>query len=167
MTVENIIDWLGGFPNLILIYFSSLLLISILGSFLVTRRNFRSPISYLYGGLVYAVTLPAILSGVLILYSLFFLKLNLLQLNIFTYYLPVVFSVITLIIINKTVALKSIPGFDRLSGLVTLITGAMLFTYLLQKMFFGVFFIGNISYLIAFFGVIFLGLKIGWDKLSS
>ena len=167
MTVENIIDWLGGFPNLILIYFSTLFLISIMGLFLVTKRNFRSPINYFYGGLVYAVTLPGILSGVLILYSLFFLKLNLLQLNVFTYYLPVIFTMVTLIIINKTIALKTIPGFDRLSGLVSLIIGAMLITYLLQKMFFGVFFIGNVSYLIGFFGVVFLGLKIAWDKLSK
>jgi len=167
MTVENIIDWLSGFPYLILIYFSVLLALSLMGLLLVNARNFRSPITYLYGGLVYAVTLPGILSGVLILYNLFFLKLNLLKLNVFIYYLPLIFTGITLIVINKTVVLKRIPGFDRLSGLVSLIVGAMLLTYLLQKMFFGVFFIGNVSYLIAFFGVVFIGLKIAWNKLSK
>jgi len=41
-----------------------------------------------------------------------------------------------LIAINKTVALKRIPGFDRLSELVSLIVGIMLIAYLLQKKFF-------------------------------
>lgn len=167
MTAENIIDWLGHYPYLILLYFSVLLAIVLVGKLVVNERNSYSPIRYFYGGLVYAVTLPGILSSMLLLYSLFFLQLNLLQLNLFTYYLPVLFMVLTLFIINKTLRLKNLPGFNRLSGLVLLIAGAMLITYILQRMFFGVFFIGQFTYLIAFFGIIFIALKTGWNKLSK
>lgn len=167
MTVEHIINQLGNYPSIILTYFGVMLGVSLLGLLLVKERNFRSPISYLYGGLVYLVAVPGLLSVILLLYSFFFLQTNVLQLDIVTYYVPIVFMMTILLIIKKTISLKAIPGFDRLSGLVMLILGAFLITFILQRMIFGVFFIGSFTYLIAFFGLILLGLKIGWNKLKK
>lgn len=167
MTIENIINQLGNYPSIILIYFGIMLGVSLLGLLLVKEQNYRPPINYLYGGLVYLVAIPGLLSVVLLLYSFFFLKTNVLQLNIVTHYVPIVFMIATLLIINRTIPLKRIPGFDRLSGLVILITGAFILTFILQRMIFGVFFIGSFTYLIAFFGLILLGLKIGWNKLKK
>ena len=167
MTVEQIINQLGNYPSIILSYFGIMLGVSLLGLLLVKERNFKSPINYLYGGLVYLVAIPGLLSVILLLYSFFFLNTNILQLDIVTYYVPIVFMIATLLIIKKTIPLKRIPGFDRLSGLVMLILSAFIITYVLQRMMFGVFFIGSFTYLIAFFGLILLGLKIGWNKLKK
>ncbi len=167
MTVEDIIHFLGNYPYFILGYFLLLLSIAIVGFVVLKKQTLTRPIKIVYSILLQAVAIPGILSGLLLIYNVFFLRTNALQLNIFIYYLPLIFTIVTLLIIHRTVELESIPGFDRLSGLSFIITGALIVTYLLQRLFFGVFFVGQFSYLIAFFIVIFLLLKLGWNKLSK
>ncbi len=166
MTVQDFINWFGNNPNLILGYFLVIIAISIIGLLFVNQQNFKSPITYLYGILVYAVTIPGLLSLILVLYSFFFLKTNLLQLDLITYFVPLIAMIVTLIIINKTISMSGIPGFGKLSGLFILIMITFVITYILQRMFFGVFFVGNFQYLIIFFLALLFGLKIAWDRIT-
>ncbi len=165
MTVQDFINWFSKYPTIILGYFIAIIVIALIGLVTINRRNFRPPITYFYGLLVYAVTIPGLLSLVLILYSFFFLKVNLLQLDVMTYYVPLISMFIVLSIINKTVPMSRIPGFGRLSGLFIMIIITFVITYVLQRMFFGVFFIGKFQYLILFFLALLFGIKIAWDKI--
>ena len=148
MTVQNIISWFSNHPRLIIGYFILLTILSLIGLLLIKPKHFKPPLSYLYGILIYAVTIPGLLSLVLILYSFFFLKTNLLQLDLVTYFIPFVAMLLILWIINKTIPIKNIPGFSKLSGHYILILITFIFTYILQRMFFGVFFIAKFEYLI-------------------
>ncbi len=165
MTLQDIINWFGSNPMIILSYFAVIIVLSLIGLLLVSRRNFKSPVNYFYGVLVYAVTIPGLLSLILILYSFFFLKTNLLQLDFIAYFVPLISMIITLVIINKTVPMSRIPGFEKLSGLFVIIMITFFVTYILQKMFFGVFFIGKFEYLIALFLGVLLILRIAWRKI--
>ena len=165
MTVQDLINWFSDHPNLVLGYFITLIALSLIGSLFVNRQNFKPPINYIYGGLVYLVTIPGLLSLVLLLYSFFFLRTNLLQLDLISYFVPLIGMILTLVIIHKTVPMSSIPGFGRLSGLFIIIVITFVITYILQRMFFGVFFVGKFQYLIMFFLVLLIGLKIAWDKI--
>ncbi|PKV53101.1 hypothetical protein ATE84_5236 [Aquimarina sp. MAR_2010_214] len=141
--------------------------ISLIGLLFVNQKNFTSPITYLYGILVYAVTIPGMLALILVLYSFFFLKTNLLQVDLVTYFAPLISMIITLVIVNKTVPMSRIPGFGRLSGLFIIVLITFIITYVLQRMFFGVFFVGKIQYLVMFFLLLLLGLKIAWNKIMK
>jgi len=165
MTVQDLIHWFGNHPKLVLAYFIFLGIISLLGLLFVKPERFKSPITYIYTTLVYAVTIPGLLSLVLLLYSFFFLKTNMLQLDLMTYFLPLVSMIVILVIINKTIPMKSIPGFDKLSGLFILIMITFIVTYILQRMFFGVFFVGRFQYLVVFFLALLVGVKIAWDRI--
>ncbi|EZH73529.1 hypothetical protein ATO12_16460 [Aquimarina atlantica] len=165
MTVQDFIHWFSNHPNIILGYFMVIIAISLIGLLFVNQKNFTPPITYLYGILVYAITIPGVLALILILYSFFFLKTNLLQVDLITYFVPLISMVVTLIIINKTVPMSRIPGFKRLSGLFIIVLITFIITYVLQRMFFGVFFVGKIQYLVVFFLILLLGLKIAWDKI--
>ncbi|MEW7280060.1 hypothetical protein ABW636_15810 [Aquimarina sp. 2201CG1-2-11] len=165
MTIQDFINWFGNNPNLVLSYFIVIIAISIVGLLFVNQNNFKSPITYFYATLIYAVTIPGLLAFVLLLYSFFFLKTNLLQLDMVTYFVPLIAMVATLVIINKTIPMSRIPGFDRLSGLFIIVIITFVITYVLQRMFFGVFFVGKFQYLIVLFFVLLIGLKIAWSRI--
>lgn len=165
MTLQDLINWFSSNPKPILSYFIVILAVAILGLLFVKEANFKQPIPYLYTGLIYAVAIPGILAFILTLYSFFFLKQNLLQLDLFSYFAPIVFMIGTLLVIHKTIPLSKIPGFGKLSGVFTIIMITFLITYVLQKMFFGVFFIGRFQYLIALFLVLLFVVRLAWNKI--
>ncbi|MFD2562774.1 hypothetical protein [Aquimarina rubra] len=165
MTVQDFINWFGNNPNLVLGYFAVIIAFSLIGLLFVKPANFNPPINYLYGILIYAITIPGLLALVLLLYSFFFLKTNLLQLDLVTYFVPLISMIITLVVINRTIPMSRIPGFGKLSGLFIMIIITFVITYILQRMFFGVFFVGRFQYLIVFFLVLLFGLKIAWDRM--
>lgn len=167
MTIQDLLNYFSNTPNNVLGYFISIIILSLIGLLFVTPQNFKSPLNYLYGALVYAVTIPGIVITMLLLYSFFVLSTNLLQLNVITYFIPIVSMIISLIIINKTVPLSIIPGFGKLSGLITIIIITLIITYILQRMYFGVFFIGRIQHLAIFFLLLLIGVKIAWNKILN
>lgn len=166
MTIQDIINQFDSNAEIIVTYFVALLIISLLGLLFVNKTNYKSPINYIYTLLTYAVSIPGLLSIILVLYSFFFLHKNLMEVNVLAYYVPIIAMGLILFIIKKTVPLRLIPGFNRLSGLFMLIFVAFILTYILQRMFFGVFFIGSFLHLIAIFVVLLIILKIGWSKIT-
>ncbi len=167
MTLQDLINLLSTNSDSIINYYVVLLVLSLLGLLFVKRQDFKPPITYLYSGLIYAVAIPGILAVILLLYNLFFLRKNLINLKVVSYYLPIVAMVVLLLIIKKTVPLKRIPGFNRLSGLFMVIFIALIITYFVQKIFIGVFFIGSFMQLAAIFIVLLVILKLGWDKFTK
>ena len=167
MSIQDIIDWFTIYSNQILAYFLIVFAATLIGSLFVNKENFQAPITYIYSVLVYSIAIPGILALILLLYSFFFLQTNLLQLNVVTHFAPVIAAIITLTIINKTIPMSNIPGFNKLSGLFFMIIITLIITYILQKMFFGVFFVGKIQYLLAFFILLFFGIKIAWTRLTK
>lgn len=165
MTIQDIINQFEGNASFIINYYVGLLVVSLIGLLFINPSNFKTPINYVYTILIYATCIPALLSLILILYNLFFLNSNLLKVNIIAYFLPIVSLFVLLFIIKKTVSLNSIPGFKKISGLFMLIMITFIITYIMQRMFFGVFFIGSFKYLIALFLVLLILLKIGWSKI--
>ena len=167
MSIQDIIDLFGSQPNFILSYYVVILVVAIIGYLFVNKNNFKAPLSYLYTLLIYGVSIPGLLSFMLLLYSFFFLKGNLLELDIVVYIVPIIGLITTLFIINKSVPMSYIPGFDKISGLFTIVIITFFITYLLQKMFFGVLFIGKVQHLIVLFLGLLIVLKLAFDKLKK
>ncbi len=165
MTVQDLINQLSSNSSTILNYYIALLVLALVGMLIVTPKNFKAPINYFYTALVYAVAIPGILAIILLVYNFFYLRANLMQLEVLTYYLPIIAMLVLFVIINKTIPLKRIPGFDKISGLFAIIVVAFLITYLIQKIFIGIFFIGSITQLLVIFIVLLVIVKIGWDKV--
>ncbi|CAL2089073.1 hypothetical protein [Tenacibaculum sp. 190524A02b] len=164
MTVQDLINLLSNNSSVIINYYVVLLVISLCGLLFITNQNFKKPINYIYSVLIYAAVIPGLLSVILVVYSFFFLRKNLIHLEIITYYLPIIAMIVLLLIIKKTIPLQRIPGFDRLSGLFIIIFIAFIITYFIQKIFIGIFFIGSITHLLGIFIVLLILLKIGWNK---
>ncbi len=114
MTIQDIINWFSQNENLILGYFIAILILTIFVILIINRNNSKN-LKYVISGLVYAVTVPGILSVILTLYTLFMLQQNLLEVNIIAYFVPIVAMVITLIIIRASLKTPYF-GHDFLSA---------------------------------------------------
>ena len=80
-----------------------------------------APWKYLYSILVYAACIPGMLGAVLILYLLLFVGENLLDINALLTVAPVASMGVTLAIAGRNVDFGPLPGFGRLSGLMTVL----------------------------------------------
>ena len=104
----------------------------------------RTPWRYVYSLLVYWVSLPGILACLLTGYALFFLRQNLLQVNVVIYFVPIVAMVVTLALVRRQVVWDDLPGVDRLFAFITLVTMAFLIILALVKLRIWVIFGGSI-----------------------
>lgn len=158
----SINQWLKGLDNppLFMAFLVAIPLLALITGFFHQRRyGERGWPRYFYSVLTYASTIPGVFSVSLIAYTLFFTRKNLLDVNVFVYFLPVVSMIITLMIIAKHAEFSKLPGFDRLSGLMTLlaITFAIVLFVYKSRIFIG--FFGSMEYLLGLGAFVYLLLR--------
>ena len=166
MTIQDLINWFSQNQNFTLGYFGVILILSILTILVVNKNNIKS-LKYVLSAIVYAVTIPGVLAILLMLYALLMQRTNILNVSVITYFVPIIAMVITLIILNRKVTMRQIPGFDKLSSLIIMISIAFSIVFVLQKTYFGVLFIGGISQLFIAFVILLLILKVAWSRLTK
>lgn len=91
MTIQSLIRRLEHVDPLILIgiFAAPPVLVWLLGFAVNQYRARKNPWRYLYSVFVYLVSAPGMLSCVLLAYGLFFLRQNLLEVNVFVYFLQI------------------------------------------------------------------------------
>jgi len=115
--------WIGG-------YLAALPVLALLLGLLHQRgAGNQSPWKFPYAGLVYAACIPGMLGATVTLYLILFVRQNLLDVNMLVTLLPVASMAATLFIAGRNVDFGPLPGFGRLSGLMTVLglTFAVLF----------------------------------------
>lgn len=124
----------------------------------------QSPGKYLFSAIIYAAALPGVLAIVLSGYDILFRNTDLKSVNILIYFLPIISMVFSLAIVNRVVTMSAIPGVKRLSGLLLIIGVTSILVFVLQRMFIGVIFFGSVYMFLGMFVILFVVIKIGWDK---
>lgn len=127
-----------------------------------------SPWRFFYAGLVYLVCIPGLLAAVLVAYGVFFLRQNLLQVNLFVYFLPLASMIATLVIVGRQADWDELPGVDRLYALMVILVVTFGVTLAIQKTRIFVFFGGTIRSLLLIALACFLLLKwANWKLFGS
>ena len=132
MTIQDLIDLLPVQRHLLLAF---LVVVPLLAYLLGLGGEARGPLSwrdYTWSLLVYLAAIPGTVALVLVGYVMFFLRQNLLQLNILVYFMPALSMGLTFWLIGRRTDFDRLPGFGRLSGLLLLIAlsfGVMLVLY--------------------------------------
>ena len=121
----------------------------------------NTPWKYLYSVWVYLACIPGTFAAVLTAYALFFRNESLLDVNLLIYFLPIATMIVTLVLIRRRVAFEAVPGFDRLSGLLTLMACSFALALAIQRTRIFVGFFGSIEMLFALAGGTFALLKWG------
>jgi hypothetical protein len=160
MTVRELILWLGRNPTWLVGFLAALPALGlILPLFHGKHKGNLNPWRYVYSLITYLTCLPGMLAAILIGYSLFFSRENLLDANFLVYFGPPISMLATLMLLSKQVRFDALPGFDRLSGLMILIGGSCAIVLLISKLFIGIFFAGSVVQLLAVATAVFLLLK--------
>jgi hypothetical protein len=156
VTARDLLELLGRHPLILAGLFVLLPAAVILTSALHgPKGGVRPPWSYAYAVLVYLACIPGVGAAVVTGYTLFFTRENLLDKDLLVHLAPIVSMVVTLVLIRKRVAFDEIPGFERLSGLLTLIAVTFVILLLVRKTFIGIVFGASLVSLLALAAILF------------
>lgn len=134
-----------------LIGFTSLVVVTVLiGTLHGQQRGGRAPWRYLYSFLLYAACVPGIFSCVLVVYSVFFTSENLIDVNLTVYLTPILAMIVTIGLMRRSVDFSSVPGFNKLTGLVAMIAVAFIVALVLRSLRVWLFFGASLAW---FFGL--------------
>ncbi len=125
----------------------------------------RNPWRYIHSLFVYLVCIPGMFSGVLIAYGLFFLRQNLLQVNVFVYFVPILSMILTLAVVGRNASWDRLPGVDRLYALMVVLVITFSVTLAIQKTRIWIFFGGSVKILIIIAVVCFILLRLSMRRL--
>lgn len=133
MTLAQFFEVCSQNASVLLFYFIATPLTAILASIFGKGEGHLSPWKYLYSFLIYAVTIPGLFAISLSIYMFLFERGSIMNANIFTQILPVLSMFLTISIIRKSVNLDLIPGFDKLSSLMLLISVVLIVLWIMEK----------------------------------
>lgn len=167
MTLKEFFDLLSANPSLIIAYFAFIPLLALLTAVWSGSKGHLSPAKYVYSTLIYLVTVPGIFAITLSVYFFLFERRSILQTDIYTQILPVLSMVITIFIIRRSVNLDRVPGFERLSGLIILITALLSIMWFMDRLRLIAFTYVPFQYIIIGFFVVLLVIRIGWRRLAK
>ena len=166
MSIQDLFEQVGNYPWYIMGFFAlPPLLAWIMAQFDITSEGPLTAWDYGYSVLIYLVGIPGTISVVLIGYSLFMVRQNLLEVDFLIYFLPVISMVATFLLIGRYSDLDRLPGFGRLSGLMMLIGLTFLVLLVVFKMRILVGFFASIESLVVIGIVIFILFKVAAKKL--
>lgn len=167
MTLQQLFDWIGQNPTWIMIFFLSLPILSFVITWVIGEYSYQSPGKYIYSALIYAACTPGIFATLLVFYTLFFENKSLLEVNLFIYFLPILSMFTVLMILSRKLQLEHIPGFDKISGLVSMIVAASVVIFLLSRMRIWTVFVGSIWHLLGLFIVLLVVFRVGFKRLFA
>jgi hypothetical protein len=122
MTLRQFFDWVQTNPSVIIYYFAILFGITLLASAFAKGEGHLRPWNLLYAIIIYLVCIPGIFAITLSVYFFLFEKRSIMDTELLLQVLPVLMMFLTLYVIRKNVDLNYIPGFDKLSSLMLIIT---------------------------------------------
>ncbi len=167
MTLQALFQLMGNHPLWVLSYFGLVPFMAWIINDLSKGQAHRSPWNYSYATLIYLSTVPGIFSLTFTIWMWLFERRSILEMDVYFQIAPVLSMLLTLYIIKRQVDLDYIPGFDRLSGLITMIAAALVFFWILDKTRIVVFSYMPFGYALLLFAGLLLLMRTGWKRFSG
>lgn len=133
MTLGQFLQSFSENPTLILFYFVSAPLTAGLALLFGRGEGHISPWKYLYSFLVYYVSIPGIFAVSLSVYLLLFERKPILSFDVYTQILPIAAMLLTLWLISRNVSFRAIPGFGKITSLLTILAILITIFWFLEK----------------------------------
>ena len=166
MTLQDVFDQLSANPTWVLLYFIFLLVTAILAGLIGKGEGDQAPWKYLYSALLYLVCIPGIFAVTLIIYQTVLNGRNIMETGLVTEILPIAAMFLTIYIIKRNVDLDAIPGFGKLSGLVIIISVALIAMWIIDKTRLIIFTGIRFSYVLLFLAGLLILLRVGLKRLG-
>lgn len=167
MTLSEFFTLIGENPFYVIAYFALIPLTALIAGFMGKNEGHLSPWNYLYSTLIYLVCVPGIFAVTLNVYKFLFERGSVMDLNIFTQILPIISMIITLLLIRSNVSLDRVPGFGKLSGMVTMIVVLFAIMWFLEKTRIYVFSYMKIEYFLLLLVGLLIAFRLGWSRMMK
>ena len=165
MTLGEFFDLISEHPEIILCYSIALPLTAFLAGVLGKGEGDLSPWKYLYSSIIYLVCIPGIFAVTLNVYLFLFERMSIMDANIYTQILPILLMLFTLWIISRNISFELIPGFNKISGLMTILAAILSIMWILEKTRILVFTYMPFHYVLILFLILFLLITYGLKKM--
>jgi hypothetical protein len=157
MTIEEFLTWVGNRPFLPVAVFLAIPAIAWLTGLMHGRESSRrSPWKYVDSTLIYLACVPGVFAAVIVAYTLLFTRENLLGLDVFVTFVPIASMIATVEVIRRRADLDRLPGFDRLWGLIGLLTVSFVIALILDRLRVWLFFGGGMLSLVVIAAILYL-----------
>lgn len=166
MTLQEFFDLLANNTLPVFTFIICVPLTALFANYLSGKSAASTPWKYLYSGLIYLAAIPGIFVLTLLFYLFLFEKVKVLELDVVLHILPIITMIATLIIIRKKVNLDLIPGFDKLSGLLSMILVVLMLLWVLDRTRLWVVTLLPLSAAAFIFAVLLVIFLWGWKRLS-
>ena len=168
MTLRDFFQSCADNPFLIIALFSLIPFTALLAGILGKGEGHLSPWKYLYGTLLYLVCVPGIFAITLNIYLFLFERgRSILDMNLITQILPIASMILTILIIRRNVNLDHVPGFDKIGGLIMMITALLLILWIFDRTQIWIFTRLPIGWALLIFVGLLLSIRIGWSRLAG
>jgi len=134
MTVRELFDFIGNNPNYILYYFIGIPILAGIIGLIGDDKSAMSPWKEFFMIVIYAVMIPGIFALFFNLYLFLFENHSILNFDVYTQILPIVSMIVTLLVIRRYVSFENIPGFDKISGLIMIISAIVILLWIADRM---------------------------------
>lgn len=167
MTLTDFLTFLSTHPAQVVFYFSIVPFAALLAGWMERAEAHLPPWNYLYTTMLYMVAIPAIGSVALMAYRWLFERTSIMEADLLLHVLPVVSFVVTVLIVRRQVALRGLPGFGRLGGMLLMIAVTLVVLWAIDRTRIVVFSLLKIQYLVAAFLGLLLLLRTGWRRVTA
>lgn len=167
MTINDLFQYALDHPLNVVFYFCLIPFAALLAGWMEREEGHLPPWNYLYSTLVYLVAVPAILAVSYTIYKWLFERGSIMDANIMLQILPIASMLLTFFIVKKQVRIESLPGFNRLSGLVMMISAALAIMWFIDKVRIVAFTYMPIQYLLVIFLVLLVVIRYGWSRMAK
>ena len=164
MTLQELFNAISQNPNWVIFFFAIIPFAALLGSFLDGDRGHTSPWKYIYSVLIYLVSIPGLFALTLNVYLFLFEQRSVMEMDLVIQILPIVSMVLTLLIIRNNMDMSYIPGFNKLSGLLMLITAVLCLMWIIDRTRIFAFFQLRFELVILIFIALLLMIRFGFKR---
>jgi len=165
MTLGELFDHISRNPEVILCYSIAIPFTALLAGVLGKDEGDLSPWKHLYSSLIYLVCIPGIFAVTLNIYLFLFERISIMDANLYTQILPIILMIVTLWIISRNVSFDKIPGFSKISALMTIVIAILSIMWILEKTHIIAFTYMPFHYVLILFLILFVLIRYGIKKI--
>lgn len=167
MTLLELFEMIGNNPAIIIGYFLLIPFTALLAYILGRGEGHLSPWKYLYSILVYMVSIPGLFAVILNIYLFLFERRPILETDIYSQILPIFSMAGTLMLIKANVDLDKVPGFERLTAFLMIVTIVMGIMWILDKTRIIAFTYIPFYYVILILVGLVAMIRLGWKRMAG
>lgn len=165
MTLGDFIQAASEQPTYIIFFFVMIPLTALLTGWLAKGEGEDSPWKYLYSAFLYLACVPGIFAISLGAYLFLFERRSIFDMSMIVEILPVISMLATILIVRKNVNVNRIPGFDKLSGLVMMISAALCIMWFVDRTRIYMISFLPIQTVVLIFAGLLIMIRLGWSRL--